>query len=360
MWTFTTYNELYHHGILGMRWGKKNGPPYPLGVSDHSASEKKAGWKKSLNSGSSDSDYKKKKKNTNKIADAVINGEKDGSVKKKTNDTRSERKKIEDEYEADCTAVLETRNQKAYSRIKELSKSDPEAKRVLDTKDDYLLERYIKKSDDIKLDRIQEDYAEYMELNKMWRDDQLAKIKNAELTTAEKNEYLSKWNDAGYGPKDMVDDRLGITYEDVDKYFNNKENQSSNIQERLTTAKNKDLWDLDFLEYTQNKHWAGANETGTANKNKMLAEYQEYLENPDKYVSNRRNRMDPDNIDLGKKLYSLSEQNQNRAFSQARKQSVQNYSRVKSMRNSGMTYVQIANKLGISESTVWAMLYDED
>lgn len=43
------YNDvLRHHGILGMRWDKKNGPPYPLGASDHSASEKKAGWRKSL------------------------------------------------------------------------------------------------------------------------------------------------------------------------------------------------------------------------------------------------------------------------------------------------------------------------
>lgn len=24
------YNELYHHGRLGQRWGQKNGPPYPL------------------------------------------------------------------------------------------------------------------------------------------------------------------------------------------------------------------------------------------------------------------------------------------------------------------------------------------
>lgn len=40
--------ELQHHGIKGMKWGKRNGPPYPLGESDHSASEKKAGWKKSL------------------------------------------------------------------------------------------------------------------------------------------------------------------------------------------------------------------------------------------------------------------------------------------------------------------------
>lgn len=41
--------ELCHHGILGQRWGKKNGPPYPLDAGDHSSSEKKAGWRKSLN-----------------------------------------------------------------------------------------------------------------------------------------------------------------------------------------------------------------------------------------------------------------------------------------------------------------------
>lgn len=43
---YITYFQ--HHGILGQRWGKRNGPPYPLGSSDHSASERKAGWRKSL------------------------------------------------------------------------------------------------------------------------------------------------------------------------------------------------------------------------------------------------------------------------------------------------------------------------
>lgn len=34
-------NELYHHGRKGQKWGKRNGPPYPLEEGDFSAEEKK-------------------------------------------------------------------------------------------------------------------------------------------------------------------------------------------------------------------------------------------------------------------------------------------------------------------------------
>ena len=49
-------DELYHHGVLGQRKGVRNGPPYPLSASAHSAAEKKAGWRKSLNGGNTKKD----------------------------------------------------------------------------------------------------------------------------------------------------------------------------------------------------------------------------------------------------------------------------------------------------------------
>ena len=54
-------DHLAHHGILGQKWGKRNGPPYPLNSSQKSASEKE---------GISNTD--KHKKNAEKYAKNAI------------------------------------------------------------------------------------------------------------------------------------------------------------------------------------------------------------------------------------------------------------------------------------------------
>ena len=75
-YNYTYSSSLCHHGILGQKWGKRNGPPYPLGSSKHSAAERKAGWRKSLSNNKNESktltsNGKKEYTNRDKISRAL-------------------------------------------------------------------------------------------------------------------------------------------------------------------------------------------------------------------------------------------------------------------------------------------------
>ena len=75
---YTIGGELYHHGILGMIRGIRNGPPYPLSRQDHSANEKKAKWWKSL-----DKESKKKKNDEDRVTKNEQKNQNEEDEKKK-------------------------------------------------------------------------------------------------------------------------------------------------------------------------------------------------------------------------------------------------------------------------------------
>lgn len=62
------YNSyLAHHGIKGMHWGKRNGPPYPLGYSSHTAEQKRKNPKALIDGNENTNPKKFKFKNQNGI-----------------------------------------------------------------------------------------------------------------------------------------------------------------------------------------------------------------------------------------------------------------------------------------------------
>lgn len=106
-------NYLMHHGILGQKWGSKNGPPYPLDEGDHSAREKKAGWIKSLAGAANDHKKKKQRKKALKKAQEV----RKQKLQEKKNADDFAKKKEEILRSGDPNTILKYRKQLTDNEI---------------------------------------------------------------------------------------------------------------------------------------------------------------------------------------------------------------------------------------------------
>ena len=130
----TYQRELYHHGILGQKWGRKMGPPYPLGSGDHSATEKKEGWKKSLGGGRNESLYERGQKRAQKSSSELHSKDsnsykkradkKEEKLRNKLNKIEDKKEKVRDYNEAyDRASELSDKSDEMFKKAKEIHKS---------------------------------------------------------------------------------------------------------------------------------------------------------------------------------------------------------------------------------------------
>lgn len=118
-------NYLEHHGILGQKWHKRNGPPYPLGSGDHSKSEQNAGWKKSLGGGRNEELYDRKILKSERKTIKTLN---------KHDQARAEDKHRSDNYKRKGDKELDrysTKSQELYDKAKK-TKNERKAERLRD------------------------------------------------------------------------------------------------------------------------------------------------------------------------------------------------------------------------------------
>lgn len=104
-----------HHGILGQKWGRKNGPPYPLDATDHSAAEKKAGtkgWTKEAKSENKQSDSEKKDPTVK-----VLKAAREGANSAENLSNKIQRYKREDAPKKDLSEMSDAELRTAINRL---------------------------------------------------------------------------------------------------------------------------------------------------------------------------------------------------------------------------------------------------
>lgn len=186
---------LSHHGILGQKWGKKLGPPYPLGSGSHSSSETKAAKSAGIAVGGSSGTYSGKK-----TKPSLIETIKQNSAKKKAEE---EKKKAEEE------AAKATRRSNALKRLRGEGKGfdgDDDEKFL-----DDLADRYDKKDRNENIDKMissmkdlgYSDKDSERELNKRYSKEELSEYENYKAEKQTKSDQPSQ-NDQRWNPREQA------------------------------------------------------------------------------------------------------------------------------------------------------------
>jgi hypothetical protein len=151
---------LEHFGILGMKHGKRNGPPYPLGSGDHSAGEKAAakaaGVSVGSDSGKGSIENVKKPKRSKTPSKPLTPEERRAAALEAV--SKGDKKKITKNM--DQLSTDELRDAEARAKLKEsLERDDPNKK----SKADKEKEAAIRSGDKAKI----QEYADKMSYNEL-------------------------------------------------------------------------------------------------------------------------------------------------------------------------------------------------
>ena len=122
---------LAHHGILGQKWGKRNGPPYPLDAEDHSAAEKRAA--KQLTSDMAEADRKRRK--ADQAAAKASRSSWYNSDRRWRRALKLDAQKVEAEKKRNETAK-KVLDESTYKKISSLSKQIRDAEQELEKLDE--------------------------------------------------------------------------------------------------------------------------------------------------------------------------------------------------------------------------------
>lgn len=226
---------LEHHGILGMKWFKKNGPPYPLDSGDHSAGEKAAAKAAgvSVGSDSGKGSIENVKKKKSKPKKELTPEEKRAAALDAA--SKGDKKKIAKNMDQLTTDELRDAKNRAELRDA-LSKSDPDKK----SKADKEKEEAIKSGDKATIQA----YADKMTYN------ELAEAMNKMNLMAQLNhvdppptamDKLKKAAEAAGKFKDAAEKGIGA-YNQVAKVMNaiNKDTKWPIIGEKPKEEKKED------------------------------------------------------------------------------------------------------------------------